>query len=352
MTPRERVLAALDRRPVDRIPTDYWGTIEMTEKLLRHFGVEDTIELWPRLRVDKILRVTPTYVGPPLVDTPELRVDYWGVHRAPQPYADGVYWEMCHWPIRECQSVEEIEATYAWPSADWFDFSGVAEACAKHAEYAVEGGYMSPFLMFNCIRGLEASLLDLVANPDIAEYCLSRICGFLYEYHRRLFEAGGGRIDITQVTDDFGCQQGLLISREAFRRYFAPHYRRLIGLAKEFGIRVFHHDDGAMGELIPDLVELGIDVLNPIQWRLPGMDPSRLKAEFGDRLSFHGGIDNQHVLPFGTLEEVEAEVHFCLSTLGRGGTGYVLAPCHNVQAITPVENVVRMYETAYHEGRT
>lgn len=352
MTSKERVLAALDRRPVDRFPADYWGTDEMTAKLLRHFGVESQLDLWPRLHVDKIINVAPQYVGPPLVDTTDLQVDIWGVHRAPQSYAGGVYQEIRRSPLRDCQSVAEIEATFRWPEADWYDFSGVAEACARHPEYAIEAGYAAPFYMFNNIRGLEPSLLDLAASPEIVEYCAEKIVHFLYEYHSRLFEAGQGRIDLTQVTDDFGCQYGLLVSPANFRRYYARHYQRLIGLAKQAGIRVFHHDDGAMSALLPDLVALGIDVLNPVQWRLPGMDPARLKASFGDRIAFHGGIDNQRVLPFGTLKEVEDEVHYCMETLGNGGTGYVVAPCHNAQAITPVENIVRVYEVVFHDGRT
>lgn len=351
MHSRERVLAALDRRPVDRIPTDYWGVPEITDALLARFGVESTLDLWPRLGVDKIISVTPEYVGPPLVDEPDRQVDYWGVERRRQEYRGGSYFEISRWPLRDCRSVEEIEATYTWPSADWFDFSGVAAACRAHPEYAVEAGYMAPFYMLNNTRGLEQSLLDLVAEPAIVEYCVDRITHFLHEYHERLFEAGHGLIDITQVTDDFGWEQGLLISRDSFLRYFAGPYRRLIGLAKQAGIRVLHHDDGAMSGLLPDLVGLGIDVLNPIQWRLPGMNPARLKSEYGSRIAFHGGIDNQYVLPFGTLAEVEAEVIHCLSTLGRDGTGYVLAPCHNIQAITPVENVIRMYDVARAHGR-
>ncbi len=347
------MLAALDRRPVDRIPTDYWGVPEITEKLLAYFGVDSTLDLWPRLGVDKIISVAPTYVGPPLVDTPDRQVDYWGVERTRQEYQGGTYFEISRWPIARCRSVEEIAATHTWPSADWFDFSGVeAEARRlREAGHAVEAGYMAPFYMLNNARGLEQSLLDLVAEPSIVEYCVERITGFLHEYHSRLFESGAGLIDLTQVTDDFGWEQGLLISREAFHRYFEPSYRRLIGLAKGAGIRVFHHDDGAMAALLPDLVELGIDVLNPIQWRLPGMDPARLKAEFGDRIAFHGGVDNQRVLPFGTPDEVEAEVVQLLSTLASDGTGFVLAPCHNVQAITPVGNVVRMYDAARLHGR-
>jgi uroporphyrinogen decarboxylase len=354
MTSRERVLAAIRRRPVDRIPTDYWGTPEMTDKLLRHLGVDDPFALWSRLGVDKIMGVSPRYVGPPLVDAPDLRVDHWGTHRRPRPYGQGadrgVYWEMSHWPLQRFGSVAEIEARYTWPSADWFDFSDVAAACRRHPEHAVMGGYMAPFYMFNNTRGLETSLLDMAAEPELTAYCLQKVTDFLYEYHLRLFESAQGGIDVTQVTDDFGSQHGLLIGVGAFRRYLREHYRRLIDLAKQFGILVFHHDDGAMADLLPDLTELGIDVLNPVQWRLPGMDPARLKAAYGSRIAFHGAIDNQHVLPFGTLRDVEEEVRFCLATLAADGTGYVLAPCHNVQVITPVENVVRMYEVARAEG--
>jgi len=107
---------------------------------------------------------------------------------------------------------------------------------------------------------------------------------------------------------------------------------------------VLHHDDGAIYSLIPDLVVMGIDVLNPIQWRCQGMDRAAIGANWGDRLCFHGGVDNQQTLPFATAEEVAAEVAENLRLLGRGGTGYILAPCHNIQAITPLENILAMYQ--------
>ena len=351
MTSRERTLAALDRRPLDRFPTDYWGVPEITEKLLRHFGVEDTIDLWPRLGVDRILKVAPTYVGPPLIDNDEVRVDYWGVERRRLEHSGGVYYEIARWPLADYATIDEIEANYTWPSADWFDFSAVADECERYPEYAIEAGYMAPFYMFNNGRGLEQSLVDLAADPELAQYCIDRSTDFLVEYHTRLFEAGRGRIDITQVTDDLGCQHGLLISPGSFERFLTRAYERCIGLARSAGIRVFHHDDGAMAAMLPRLVELGIQVLNPVQWRLPGMDPAALKSGFGDRIAFHGGIDNQYVLPFGSLADVEEEVRFCMATLGADGTGYVVAPCHNVQGITPVENVIRMYAVAISEGR-
>jgi uroporphyrinogen decarboxylase len=352
MLPKERILAAVDRRPVDRLPSDYWGTPEVTEMLMAHFGVSDPIDLWPLLHVDKILDgAKPTYVGPALQTVgADEQIDHWGVMRKAQTYADGraVYYEFSYFPLAQYDSIDEIERSYTWPSPDWFDYSTLAQEYARHPQYALKSGYMAPFYQLIQLRGLQTALTDLAADPDLVDYIVEHVCSFLYEYHRRIFESTRGLIDFTEVTDDLGSQTGLLISRRMFARHFEKHYARLIGLAKEFGIRVFHHDDGAMAEMIPDLLRLGIDVLNPIQWRLPGMDLAGLKERYGDRLSFHGAIDNQWVLPFGTARDVVQEVELCMSTLGAGGTGYVVAPCHNIQPITPIENIVAMYETVYH----
>ena len=125
---------------------------------------------------------------------------------------------------------------------------------------------------------------------------------------------------------------------------------RCIALAKEFGIKVFHHDDGAMADFLPDLVELGIDILNPIPRHCPGMDAASLKARWGHRLCFHGAVENQRTLPFGTPEEVRAEVRHCIDALGGDGTGYILAPCHNLQPVTPLENILAMYDEARRYG--
>ena len=362
MTSRERVLAAMDFAPVDRLPTDYWATGETTRKLLSHFGVEEATELWDRLGIDKILGVRPRYVGP-AYEEPSPGTNpfgYWGVRTAPVAYEGGVYYEISHSPLREFTSIDEIEAGYTWPRADWFDFSEIAEACRRHPDYAVEAGYVAPLYMYQNIRGVDLALMDFAAEPELADYVLERICTFLYEYNTRLFDAADGAIDITQVTDDFGMQSGLMISPQTFDRFFASRMKGFIDLAHQAGIRVFHHDDGAIMDLIPRLVDLGIDVLNPIQWRLPGMSLEALARRFGPgaaasdgrRIAFHGGIDNQEVLPFGSEADVRLEVERCVETLGADGTGYVIAPCHNIQPNTPVENVIAMYDAARDAGRT
>ena len=126
--------------------------------------------------------------------------------------------------------------------------------------------------------------------------------------------------------------------------------KRIMDLVHSAGATVFTHSDGAVRPIIPDLIEIGMDVLNPIQWRCKGMEREGLKRDFGDRVIFHGGVDNQHTIPFGTVEEVRREVRDNLRILGEGG-GYILAPCHNIQSVGPAENVVAMYEEGYACGR-
>jgi len=357
MNSKERILSAMNIKSLDRIPCDYWATQEVTDVLKKYFGVKEDLDLWKRLRVDKIMVLTPTplgvpvshhYIGPPLSDNE----DVWEVKYIPKSYAggSGVYQEICYNPLANWETIEQVEANYTFPKVDWFDFSTIEKECRKYPGYAVECGYASPFFIYNNIRGLEKSLVDLANNKEYTHYVLDGICDFLYSFHQKLFEAGNGLIDIAEVTDDFGMQSGLMISCKMFHQFFETHYQRLIELAKDFGIKVFHHDDGAIRPLIPKLVKLGIEVLNPIQWKLPGMDLKELKKSFGEVLCFHGGVDNQKTLPFGNPKEVEREIIHLLDTLAFNGTGYILAPCHNIQPITPVENIVAMYEAVHHYG--
>ena len=137
---------------------------------------------------------------------------------------------------------------------------------------------------------------------------------------------------------------------QVFEQFYRVPMQRAIDLAKSFDLAVFHHDDGDLRALLPTLTDMGIDILNPIQWRCGDWDLSALKAEYGARLCFHGGVDNQQTLPFGTPDDVQTEVKQLIATLGSDRTGFIIAPCHNLQANTAVENIVAMYQTAYEHG--
>jgi uroporphyrinogen decarboxylase len=143
----------------------------------------------------------------------------------------------------------------------------------------------------------------------------------------------------------------LLFSPQQIRTFFIPGMKRMIDLAHEAGVYAFFHSDGAIRTILPEMIAAGIDVLNPIQWRCEGMEREALKRDFGDQVIFHGGVDNQHTLPFGSVAYVQTEVRYNLQVLGENG-GYILAPCHNIQAVSPPENIVGMYETGYELGWT
>ena len=150
---------------------------------------------------------------------------------------------------------------------------------------------------------------DLPLRPDVADAILGHIFDFYYEHHRRIFEAGRGRIDLTWVAEDLGSQNGPLMSLAMYRRFLLPNQIKMAELARSYGVHVMYHTDGAARMFLPDLIDrVGIEILNPIQWRCPGMEREKLVADFGRQIIFHGSIDNQHTLPFGAVDDVIREV--------------------------------------------
>ncbi len=349
MNSRERVLAAINHQPVDRVPLDIWATSEVWERLRSHFG--PGVDIHAALHLDGFGGTWADYIGPaaPAMPVGES-IDFWGIRRRRVSHPGGTYDEVYHHPLAAARTLDDL-AAYQWPSADWFDYAGMrARAAASREKQAVACGYMAPFYFHNLLRGLETSLVDPLEDPEFTQVLLGRISDFFYDHHRRMFEACDGLIDVAQVTDDLGTQTGPMISPELYRAFYAPHHRRFIDLCHQFGIRVMHHDDGACRVFLPLLVEMGIDILNPVQWTCPGMDMRELKAEFGSRLCFHGAVENQRILPFGTPAEVRAEVRHCIDALASDRTGYILAPCHNLQGNTPVDNILALYDEAWRHG--
>jgi len=345
MTPRERWLAVLRREKPDRIPMDYWATEEATEKLMKHLGCSSEGELYQRLHIDKVMSVEPKYVGPPIPED----ADVYGVRYHNVSYNGGVYRECVFHPLAKYETVEEIEANYTWPSVDWYDYTVIPDQLRAIEEYPIRGGGSEPFLTYCQLRGLEQAYMDLIINPDIVHYCLDKLFDFCYENTLRIYEQIPGKVLLTYVAEDMGSQESLLFSPSQIHEFLLPRMKRMIDLAHQAGAYVFHHSDGAIRPIIPDMIDAGIDILNPIQWRCKGMDRAELKRDFGDKVIFHGGMDNQQTLVFGTPADVRQEGEDNLRILGAGG-GYILAPCHNIQAVSPVENIVAMYEAGYELG--
>lgn len=347
MTPKERWLAVLNGEKPDRLPIDYWGTEEMTRKLRKHLGCATMWQLFEQLHIDRVFTVKPDYVGPPL----KRGCDIYGIRYRQVNYGDGTYRECISHPLADFHTIEEIEQHYTWPTADWFDYSAIPAQVKAKQKYPIQGGGSEPFLIYKNLRGMEQAYMDLALNPELVHYCLDKLFDSCYEYTQRIYEQIPGQVTLSYIAEDFGGQQSLLFSPTMIREFFIPRMKRMNDLAHQAGAYAFFHSDGAIQTIIPDMIEAGIDVLNPIQWRCPGMERTELKVAFGAKVVFHGGMDNQQTLPFGTVKDVQQEVRDNIEILGKDG-GYILAPCHNIQVITPPENVVAMYETAYEYGWT
>jgi uroporphyrinogen decarboxylase len=345
MTPRERWLAVLQRRTPDRVPMDYWTTDEARTKLFKHLGLSDERDVFQRLHIDRPFSVAPRYIGPAIPDDE----DVFGTQYREMDYGTGLYREALTAPLAQYQTVEEIKANFRWPSPDWYDYSDLPQQIVGWEDYPLRGGGSEPFLTYKTLRGGEQAYMDLVLNPEIVHYCLDQLFELAYQNTVRIYDALPGKVMITYVAEDMGSQEGLLFSPAQIHEFLLPRMQRIIDVAHQAGAFVFHHSDGGVRRILPDMIAAGIDVLNPIQWRCRGMEREGLKRDFGNQLIFHGGVDNQYTLAFGTVEEVRQEVRDNLRILGAGG-GHIIAPCHNIQAVGPAENVVAMYETGYAEG--
>jgi uroporphyrinogen decarboxylase len=355
MDARQRVTLALDHQQPDRVPIDYWATDAVNARLLNHFGFSTQEELLTHFDVDFRYIEGPKYIGP----DPEVREDgcvedHWGVPRVRVEVESGsetaVYKEVIDFPLREAESVDEIQGYSKWPDPDWFDYDSVADQVAQ----ARAAGKVVVFMgdrMNRCaqlkpamyVRGIDQILLDLALAPEIAETIFQKIAAFYLEYTRRTLEAAGGGIDILMMGDDFGTQKGLFMSPDMWRRFLRPGFKAFIDLAKGYGCKVGHHSCGSVKPIIPDLIECGLDILNPVQPDVVDMDRKQLKQQFGDRLCFHGSISIQKTLPFGTPDDVRNEVRERVETLGPEG-GFVFCTAHNIQADTPTENIVALFD--------
>jgi uroporphyrinogen decarboxylase len=348
-SPWQRVETALAHRQPDRVPFDFWAVPEIWDRLRAGLGVKEDEAILRLLGVDCRM-VTTEYVGTRARELPDgTFVDAWGTHRRRVSNPFSTYDEYASHPLAGAETVADVLA-WDWPNPDDWDVSGIYEQCRRlnsevryHLRYEVGGIFEWSW----ALRGFERFLLDLVEKPEVAGAIMDRFTDLYIANTLRVIEAAGGLLDMVYTYDDVGMQSGLLLSPRMWRKYILPRHQRLNAAIRGAAhpVKIMYHSCGAVYPLIGLFIdEMGIDVLNPLQPRAAGMDAARIKAEFGRRLSFHGGIDIQHTLPHGTPDEVRAEVLERCRILGRGG-GYICTSAHYLQADTPLENIVAMYTT-------
>ena len=376
MTHRERILAALHHRAPDRVPVDLGATIASTmtikaqQRLRAYLGLpsgpppatfakrSSTV-----LPDEAILRRFDIDTRGVLLGSADVRperklsenalVDEWGVTWT-RP--EGGHYIHTAGPLYGLDEpgVQDLDKC-AWPDpADPGRFRGLRERARgihENTDYAVILNLgVGPIHACQFLRGWAEFLGDMLACPAFAEALLERVVEIWVEITRRALEEAGEYVDLVIFGDDLGAQKATLIRPELYRRMVKPHHQRMVETAKRYGKPVLYHTCGSVYALIPDLIEAGIDALNPIQVAAAEMDTRRLKREFGRDLTFWGAIDNQRVLPRGTPEEVRQEVKRRIEDLAEGG-GYVLCAAHNLQQDVPPENIIAMYEAALSYGR-
>lgn len=291
--------------------------------------------------------VGPEYIGPPLRSADEWVEDIWGVRRKPASYGSGSYDEIHHYPLQDARTVDDLDR-HRWPSTEWFDYSVLPEriaACQADGDHCLMIANGNIFETSWYMRGFESMLLDLVLNPELAHEIMRRVTNFYVEHFTKMLSVAEGQIDLAFTADDIGTQKGLLMSFAMWEASLKPYHARLNKAIHEFGTKVIYHSDGSVMAAVEGLTDMGVDVLQALQFSAEGMDPLELKLRTGERLCYEGGVSVQTTLPFGTAKDVRREVEELITVLGKNG-GYVLGPSHAIQAGTPPENIVAMFDTA------
>lgn len=318
MTGRERTLAAIRHELPDRLPIDV-------------IGVENGLTP-DQLGLDGRVLAAETFQGPEPFGGADTINDY-GTARA--------------YPLADAEDVAAVDA-YAWPDAGQYDFSGLrATARTWQNQYAVRGPYWvsKPLFCTACgLMGMETAMMKMLTAPAAYEACIDRIFAFSLDYVTRFVDQCGDALDILYLADDFASQRGLLFQPELWRKFLKPRYAALFEIGKRRGLPVWFHSCGDITAVLPDLIDIGMDVWETVQLHTLPMSPEALKRQFGRHITFFGGISTQQ-LPFASPDGVRAEVERVIVALGEGG-GYICGPDHHIKPDVPRDNALALFDQA------
>ncbi|HYB21244.1 MAG TPA: uroporphyrinogen decarboxylase family protein [Thermodesulfobacteriota bacterium] len=369
MTHKERAMAALSHQETDRIPIDFGSTISTTiimpayENLKRYLGLQHQTQLMVKrgqtvIPDDRVLdHFDVDFCGIHLgsfkggnyreLDSTTV-IDAWGTT---WKKAEGGHFINVNGPFQNAEPKLELLENHLWPNPDEPGlYEGLGEQAA-HFRRTTDRAIILDLpvgILHQCefLRGFGEFLMDLVINPEFADRMMDRVADIWARIGQNALKAVGKNVDVVSWGDDLASQESPLFSPRIYRQLVKPKHRRMIQAIKSSAdVKVHYHTCGSVYDLIGDLIDIGVDALNPLQVSARNMDPARLKKEFGNRLAFWGGMDTHRVLPFGSSDEVRKEVRKMIDVMGKGG-GYILATVHNIQAEVPPENIVAMFEEA------
>jgi uroporphyrinogen decarboxylase len=345
---RERALLALEHKETDRVP---FGMACSGINSPSRENFEAFLARERGLTLDSFLNplLDLEILDPPLKQArPPGDFDIWGVHRSPVANTSGgSYDEIDYFPLAKAETADDLKK-HTWPSPDWFDYAALPAIVGKMRQTNNRCLYVHCGNIFETswyMRGFERMFMDCIDEPEFAHALMDTVCDFYIEHATRILSAVPGEIDLIFTADDIAGQKGLLMSLDMWEEFIKPRHVKLNRRIHELGARVMYHSDGAVTKAVPGLIDMGIDVLQALQFDADGMDPVELKEKYGDRLCFEGGVSVQKTLPFGSPEDVRAEVAKLSRVLGKGG-GYILGPSHVIQAGTSPENIAALFDEA------
>jgi uroporphyrinogen decarboxylase len=342
MNSKQRVQAALEKKPVDRVPVYMWfhpatadHLAELLEIPVEYLGQamgNDVQQTW----------VNNNYAMEGIVHEKDgdSHTDLWGIRWVKQYFFNQIE----GFPLMDASQAEVLDYQFPYDHMDFL--LGLMDPVIAASEDTFIGCDVSPcaFEMYWRLRGMENALIDMSSEPDFAYTMLGRCVDFSIELSERACTQFP--LDWLWTGDDVAWQLGMIMSPKSWRTLIKPHLERVFAVGKKYNLWVAYHCCGALRPIIPDLIEIGLNVLNPVQGNCPGMDPLELKTEFGEQLAFMGGLDTQYTLPNGSVSEVRRETDRLLEGMTADGGGFILAASHTIPPETPDENIFAMYEQA------
>lgn len=343
MTSKERVRAALSHQKPDRVPVAFEATHKVVEKLLKRYNLTTKEDLLKKFDVD-IYPISAKYNGRKLKKYKdehgrEVKENYWGFENTMHETELDSYGVTTFYPLKGVETVEEVEA-YNFPNADDFDYTPITNFCKSHPDKAIIIGHEGPFQIVTNLLPMEEFFILMLEEPEVAAKILEKMNEFELAYYEKCFIAGEGQIDILRTHDDYGTQISMLFSTDLWEEFFKENTKKLVALTHKYGAFFQQHSCGAVGPIIPYLIECDVDSLEPLQ-KVASLELENL-AKYKGQIAFHGGIDTQQLLPKATPEEITAEVDSFIKTLAQDG-GYILMASQSFEIDAKVENIEAIY---------
>jgi uroporphyrinogen decarboxylase len=358
MTSRERVYAALEGKPADRTASSFRAEVEVFQKLQKSMGIKDIdgVLSWAKsdFRDLSFLCNDGGYGGYSSFGWKDKKTgdgsyeDIWGVRRKLVDYGEGSYLDIVFSPLKQAGGIDNIRK-YKFPEArKIYDFSPLGKVVDRintDDEYFVLIEGESLFDRCWSLRGIQQFMVDLVTDEDAALHIINGNYNFFYEYTKSILESAEGKVDAIGMYDDLGNQRGMMISPALYRKYFKELQKKYIRMVNGFGVKVFYHSCGGITDILEDLIDIGIDILDPLQLNAMNLTPEQLVALCGNRVTFHGGINIQDLMVNASPRQVKEEIKKIKNSLGKYNK-YILSCSHLLQMDVPLENIRALVEQA------